>query len=111
MVFGRIAGAMLAMALVLGSVSTAFADPRDFVLINGTGTIISEVYVSASNLTKWGEDILGRDVLMPDENVTINFGKFSEGDCLYDIKVITDEGAEGQLTQVNLCTKNTVTFN
>ena len=111
MFFSRVAGAMLALALVVSSVSTAFADPRDFVLINSTGTILSEVYVSPSNVTDWGDDVLGRDVLMPDETVTITFSKFTPGDCFYDIKVITDEGAEGQLNQVNLCEANTVTFN
>jgi hypothetical protein len=111
MFFSRVAGAMLALALVVSSVSTAFADPRDFVLINNTGTILSEVYVSPSNVTDWGNDVLGRDVLMPDETVTITFAKFTPGDCYYDIKVITDEGAEGQLNQVNLCETNTVTFN
>jgi hypothetical protein len=111
MFFSRVAGAMLALALVVSSVSTAFADPRDFVLINSTGTILSEVYVSPSNVTDWGDDVLGRDVLMPNETVTITFSKFTPGDCNYDIKVIPDEGAEGQLNQVNLCEMNTVIFN
>jgi uncharacterized protein (DUF2141 family) len=109
--FSRMAGAMLALALVVGSFSTAFADPRDFVLINKTGTILHQVYVSPSNITDWGDDVLGRDVLMPEETVTITFSKFTQGDCFYDIKVVTDEGAEGQLNQVNLCETNTVTFN
>ncbi|MGE3272106.1 MAG: hypothetical protein AB7P40_25355 [Chloroflexota bacterium] len=109
--FSRIAGAMLALSLVIASVSTAFADPRDFILINGTGTVISEVYVAPSNLDDWGEDVMGVDVLGPGENVKITFARFTEGDCYYDIKVITAEGAEGELNQVNLCETNTVTFN
>lgn len=109
--FSRVAGAMLALALVVSSVSPAFADPRDFVLINDTSSILSEVYVSPSNVTGWGDDVLGRDVLMPDETVTITFSKFTPGDCFYDIKMITDVGAEGHLNQVNLCETNTVTFN
>ena len=109
--FSRVAGAMLALALVISSFSTAFADPRDFVLINNTGRILHQVYVSPSNVTDWGDDIMGRDVLMPGETVTITFAKFTQGDCFYDIKVITEDGAEGQLNQVNLCETNTVTFN
>ena len=109
--FSRIAGAMLALALVVSSVSTAFADPRDFVLINGTGKIIGEVYVTPSNLDDWGEDILGMDVLGVGETVTIRFARFTEGDCYYDIKVTLLEGGEGELNQVNLCETQTVTFN
>ncbi len=107
----RVAGAVLALLMVVVTTSTAFADPRDFTLVNSTGTILSEVYVSPSNVTDWGEDVLGRDVLMPDETVEIVFQKFTPGNCLYDVKVITDEGNEGLLTQVNLCETHTVTFN
>jgi hypothetical protein len=102
---------MLALMLVVASTATAFADPRDFTLINNTSQVITEVYVSASNQTDWGEDVLGRDVLMPGENVDIAFQRFTPGDCLYDVKVITESGAEGELGQVNLCETTTVTFN
>jgi hypothetical protein len=109
--FARATGAMLALMLVVASTATAFADPRDFTLINNTSQVITEVYVSASNQTDWGEDVLGRDVLMPGENVDIAFQRFTPGDCLYDVKVITESGAEGELGQVNLCETTTVTFN
>ena len=107
---GRLAGVVLALMMVVVTTSTAFADPRDFDLINATGQVITEVYVSPSNQTDWGDDVLGRDVLMPDESVQIVFQKFIPGNCLYDIKVITESGAEGELTQVNLCETHTVTF-
>ena len=107
----RAAGTLLALLMVAVTASTAFADPRDFTLVNNTGSVISEVYVSPSNLTDWGEDVLGRDVLLPGENVDIVFQKFTPGNCLYDVKVITDEGNEGELDQVNLCETHTVTFN
>lgn len=109
--FGRIAGAMLALALVVSSVSTAFADPRDFVLINGTGQVIMQVFVAPSNMDDWGDDILGQGILSAGDNVTINFARFTEGNCYYDIKVVVDGGAEGELNQVNLCETHTVTFN
>jgi hypothetical protein len=109
--FGRFAGAMLAFALVLSSFSTAFADPRDFVLINSTGKAIMNVYVAQSNIDDWGDDILGQGILGVGENVTIKFGRFTEGNCYYDIKVIVDGGGEGELNQVNLCETQTVTFN
>lgn len=107
---GRIAGALLALMMVVVSTSTAFADPRDFTLVNNTGQVITEVYVSPSNLTDWGDDVMGRDILMPGETVDIVFQKFTPGNCLYDIKVITKEGSEGELSQVDLCETHTVTF-
>jgi hypothetical protein len=107
----QLVGAMLALVMVVVSTSTAFADPRDFTLNNATGQVISEVYVTPSNLDDWGEDILGQDILEAGQSVNIHFGRFTEGDCYYDIKVITASGAEGELNQVNLCETTTVTFN
>ncbi len=42
---------------------SAFADQRDFTLVNATGFTITHVYVSASDRSTWQEDLLGRDVL------------------------------------------------
>jgi len=101
----------MAVALIgFGGVTAAYADPRDFELINNTGADIHNVYVSPSNLTDWGPDILGRDILPDGDSVTITFARFSPGNCLYDIKVVTENGDEGTLGQVNLCETDTVTF-
>jgi hypothetical protein len=107
----QLVGALLALVMVVVSTSTAFADPRDFTLINGTGQIIEQVYVAPSNLDDWGDDILGIDILEAGQSVNISFQRYTEGDCYYDIKVITGSGAEGELNQVNLCETTTVTFN
>jgi hypothetical protein len=104
-------GVFLAMAVLLFNSPAAHADQRDFTLVNNTGQIITHVFVSSSDLTDWGDDVLGRDVLDDQDTVFIYFKKFSAGSCLYDIKVITDSGDEGQLNQVNLCNVDTVTFN
>jgi hypothetical protein len=100
----------MALVMVGFSVTAAFADPRDFTLINGTGRAIHEVYVGPSNEVDWGDDILGEDTLPDGASVNITFRRFTQGDCLYDIKVVTEDGAEGELDQVNLCETNTVTF-
>src|SRR4051812_28426399 len=107
----RATGVLLALAVLAGSAVTAFADPRDFVLVNNTGAVITEVYVSPSNQSDWGDDVMDEDVLAIDDNVTITFRRFTAGDCLYDIKVVLKDGREGELDQVNLCNIDTVTFN
>ena len=106
----RVVGVAMALVMVGFSVTAAFADPRDFTLINGTGRDIHEVYVGPSNQVDWGDDILGTDILPNGSSVAITFRRFKQGDCLYDIKVVTEDGAEGELDQVNLCETNTVTF-
>ncbi len=66
---GRLAGALLALLMVAVTTSTAFADPRDFVLVNDTSSIITHVFVSPSDVTDWGDDILGRDILEAGDSV------------------------------------------
>ena len=108
----RATGALLALMLVVASTATAFADPRDFELVNHSGRDIAEIYVAPSNMDDWGENLVPDGKVLPHGNaVPIAFRRFTEGDCYYDVKVITTEGAEGEMNQVNLCETTTVTFN
>jgi hypothetical protein len=111
----RIAGAMVALAmvagLVVGTTSTALAaDVRDFTLVNSIGATIRYVYVSPSDVTDWGNDVLGADVLLPGRRMNITFSRVRPGTCYYDIKVVTNVRTEGVLKSVNLCEMSTVTF-
>jgi hypothetical protein len=101
------------LAVLVGSPQRALAeDPRDFTLVNGSQITIREVYVSASDVQSWQEDVLGADVLPPGDRVNVRFNPTDadSGKCLYDIRVIGSNGAEGRMTLVNLCETTTVTF-
>jgi hypothetical protein len=98
--------------LVVATTATAFADPRDFNLTNGSGRDIAEIYVAPSNMDDWGDNLIPDGKVLPNGNtVPIAFQRYTEGDCYYDVKVITTDGGEGELNQVNLCETSTVTFN
>ncbi|MFN8632518.1 MAG: argininosuccinate lyase [Chloroflexota bacterium] len=104
-------GVLVALSVLMLSTATAFADPRDFELVNNTGRDITEIYVTPSNLDDWGDNLLTETQYLPSGNkVPIHFKRFTEGNCFYDVKVVTSDGAEGELNQVNLCETNTVTF-
>jgi hypothetical protein len=45
----------------------------DFELVNKTGYDINEIFVSPTKMKDWGEDIMGRDVLLDGESVDIAF--------------------------------------
>jgi hypothetical protein len=105
--------AIAVMALVLTTTTQGVsADERNFTLINASAITITDVYVSAADLADWGDDILGRDVLFSGEEVDILFSRYDgeNGQCLYDIKVIGQNGEEGFLYAVNLCETTSVTF-
>jgi hypothetical protein len=109
---GKLAGAVIAASVAIMSISTAFADPRDFQLVNNSGRDINEIYVAQSNLDDWGDNLIPDGKIFPSGNaVPIAFQRYTEGNCYYDIKVITVDGAEGEMNQVNLCETTTVTFN
>ena len=105
------AAPMAAVVLVAMLAIPAFADPRDFDVVNNTSIVLSHVYVSPSDTLAWGDDILGRDVLYSGETVSVSFQQFDGNTCLYDVKVLGQAGQEGNLFKVDLCTVYTVTFN
>jgi hypothetical protein len=85
----------------------ALADPRDFTLENDSLAYITHVYVSASSSDSWGHDILGVDVLSPGASVDIAFDASIGRTCIYDILVVTEEGARTRKNRENLCTTTT----
>ena len=55
--------------LTVGAVAIVSAAQQDFVLENKTGMTIDELYVTPAHAKKWGEDVLGKDVLNHTERV------------------------------------------
>ena len=98
------------MAMSALHAAPTFADQRDFTLVNAGARTIYEVYVSSSDTTSWEEDVLGSDVLPAGSSVVIRFQRYEPGRCFYDVRVVADNGPEGVLYRINLCTTDTVTF-
>jgi len=93
---GKLAGVLVAATVLVLSAATAFADPRDFELVNGSGRDIQEIYVAPSNMDDWGDNLVPDGKVLPNGNkVPIAFQRYTEGNCFYDIKVITTDGGEG----------------
>ena len=82
--------------------SPALAETQDFVFINSTGYVVQELYVSPSRANNWEEDVLGTNQLPSGQRATIRFNGDS-GACLYDIKLVHDDGDEASWTGINLC--------
>lgn len=107
---GPALGLVAVVAAVAFSTQVASADRRDFTLYNDSAaTVISRVYVSCSECSGWGNDVLGASVLFPGESVDITFTRPSSR-CYYDIKIVTSRGAEYVKWGVNLCATSSVTF-
>lgn len=94
------------LALVLAGPALAQSSDPSFRLNNRTGQTIMEVYVSSSQLSSWGQDRLGANVLPAGQSLTI---RLPMGQCVNDIKVVFTGGRPQEWMRVNTC--NITDFN
>lgn len=82
---------------------------QDFTLVNKTGLTISEFYVSPSDDDEWGEDVLGRDVLMHNDKVDISFAR-KEKACKWDLKIVDEDDDPIVWENIDLCKAEEITL-
>jgi len=80
----------------------------DFRLVNRSGRVITEVYVSSAASQNWGPDRLGRDVLGAGQSMMISLPR--DGNCVFDVRVVYDNGTATERRRVNTCTITEMTF-
>ncbi len=94
--------------LLLSSAALLSAGTQDFTLVNKTGIVINNLYVSESKSDDWEEDVLGEEVLENGESVTITFkGRKA---CKWDLMVKDAEGEGLYWRDIDLCEVSTVTL-
>jgi hypothetical protein len=105
---------MIASALAVPLVSflapPALADKSDFWVRNDSNNTISELYLSASNLDSWDNDLLGNVVLQSGDRFQVAFADTSNNNCLYDIRAVFSDGQVVEDYQVNVCNNDYYTF-
>ena len=83
---------------------------QDFVLVNRTGYVLSEVYVSPNKADDWQEDVLGQDTMDDGQRVHIRF-KRSTSTCRWDLKVVYKvDDSSAVWRNINLCEIETITI-
>ena len=98
----RAAAAVAVISTFALFAAPASAEDRRVNIINETSYTIVEFYASNVGENEWEEDILGRDMLAPDETVLINIDD-GTGHCLYDFKAVFEDGDELVKTRINVC--------
>jgi len=80
--------------------------PKDkyVVIKNYSDRDIFYLYVSPESSDEWEEDVLGDEVLLAGEEVTIDLYGYEE--CLFDIKAVYDNEEEEISWDVNVCTED-----
>ncbi|HMQ67719.1 MAG TPA: argininosuccinate lyase [Ignavibacteria bacterium] len=82
---------------------------QDFTLSNQTGAAIQKLYVYPTASEEWGNDVLGKEVLMSGNDLPIVFNPINDV-CLYDIKVTDTDGNATMWYGVDLCKYSTITL-
>jgi hypothetical protein len=106
----RILGvALLLLGTAASTPIVAQQSKLDFTLLNRTGVVIAELYVSPDDKDDWEEDVLGRDVLKHNESLDITFGR-TEKSCDWDLKIVDEDGDEIEWDSLDLCAASHITL-
>lgn len=96
-------GASLVAGLLLSCPSYADdGENRKVDIVNDTSVTMVEFYASTIDIDEWEEDILGSQVLRPNNEITINIDDGS-GYCLYDLKAVFADGDVVTEKMFNVC--------
>lgn len=92
---------------VIAATAALAQGKQNFTLVNQTGYTIDQVYVSPSKSDSWDEDVMEMDVLPNNTEVDINFSR-KEKACMWDLKVVYDDGETAEWDGINLCEISTI---
>ncbi|WP_415182804.1 hypothetical protein [Phaeovulum sp.] len=99
----------IAVLLTISLACPAVAANRKVNVTNMTNYTIIEFYGSNSGSDSWEEDILGDEVLGPNDTVTINFDDASNY-CIFDLRAVFEDGDEVIEEGFDACTTGELTF-
>jgi hypothetical protein len=90
---------LIALVLSLSACVVTTDGDSTLTVINDSSYVIEEIYVAPVGTTTWGPDLLGNDVLYPDESLTIYLSYCD----YYDVLIVDEYGLECVLDKLYLC--------
>lgn len=85
----------------------ASADERNFTLANHSNRAVVQLFISPANVNEWEEDVLSVDTLADGASVEVQFVDDLD-ECVYDLKIVHDDGDSAIWGGINLCEANEV---
>ena len=101
--------ASLALVFLAAGVVNASALDRRVQINNVSSYDIVEFYASNTGTQDWQEDILGENILPSGSSAMVNIDD-GTGYCIYDFKVIFEDGDELERFGNNVCELDTFTY-
>jgi hypothetical protein len=105
-----IVAAALAMPIVSLLAQAALADKSDFWVRNNSHNIISELYLSASDVDAWDNNLLKSETLKSGDRFQVAFADAADNTCLYDIRAVFSDGQVVEDYKVNVCENDFYAF-
>jgi hypothetical protein len=102
--------AVFALTAVAALSGPSQAEDRRITVQNDTGFSIVKFYGSKDGSADWQENILGQSVLASGSAVKIDFDD-GTGTCVFDFRVVFDDGDELVKKAVNVCEVSTLAYN
>jgi hypothetical protein len=99
---------LLAATAALLFAAPAFAEDRDFDLVNATGYPIKTVLIDEAASDSWTDNMLG-DVMNEGDTVRMHFGKGDKG-CKWDMKVTFTDASTAEWHGFDLCSIEKITL-
>jgi hypothetical protein len=84
---------LAAFLILLAGATLLHAGTQDFTLVNNTGLIIRELYLSPAKSDDWGADVLGVDVLGDRNQTYITFSPVQTAKS-WDLMIVDEDGDE-----------------
>jgi hypothetical protein len=82
---------------------------QNFIVENRTAGRIVALYISASNIAYWQQNLLADRPLQPGESIAVRLLPTPE-ECLHDIRGVFSDGSIIENSHINLCNASSYTF-
>lgn len=99
--------ALIALALLLPALPAIAQQDPSFNLVNRSGQVINEIYVSPVTVNAWGSDLLGANVLPNGQSFAV---RLPAGQCRNDIRVVYAGGRSEERRDIDTCPLSEVVF-
>jgi ABC-type phosphate/phosphonate transport system substrate-binding protein len=103
---GTLAAAVALFAGLAGAAQAQSTDPS-FRLNNRSNQTIMELYANSSQVSDWGRDHLGENVLPPGQSFIV---RLPDGQCVNDIRIVIEGGQNIDRMQINTCNLTDINY-
>ena len=104
----RLLTAAILALLLAPAAARADAPNPSFYLVNRAGQAINQVFVSPVAASGWGRDQLGDNTLDAGNYIPIRL--HADGNCMFDLRIIYQDGRNEERRSVNTCAADAITF-